>query len=98
MSGNDFQIPSEDLKMAVENRLLFKVVTKAGKGKRWERVGEDTHSLEEAIGQASSISAYQSGVFVVTRNGSFIYWTSDEPDLYNSTVLNFAARWAAEEP
>jgi hypothetical protein len=91
MSRHDSQFSPEDLKMAREKGLLFEVATKSGKGQRWVTVGERTHSLEEALARAKDMVAFQSAVFVLDKHqaGTF-YWSSDDPDLYNSTALRTA--------
>ncbi len=80
---------NEDARLARERDLKFDVTTKAGRGLRWEYVATDIEDLAEALALACGVSAYESGVFArYAKWGRFLYWTSLQPDLLNSTVLS----------
>ena len=80
---------TQDAKHARKRGLTFEVVSKAGRGKRWETVEANISDLERAIQLARSLGGYESGVFTDGPYplGGFLYWTSKRPEVYNSTVI-----------
>lgn len=79
----------EDARLARESGLVFDVVRKAGRGLRWEDVATDVEDLTEAVALAGEIKDYESGVVVKYSDiGGFMYWTSLDPSLLNSSVLS----------
>lgn len=86
------EIPLKDVETARRDRLFFKVASKRAKGQKWIYVGEGTHSLQDALSQAQGLNAYESAVFVISRESfGSIYWSSLDPDLFNSTVIELAS-------
>ena len=80
---------AEDARRARESGLVFDVVRKAGRGLRWEDVATDIEDLAEAVALAGEVQDYESGVVVKYSDvGGFLYWTSLEPGLLNSSVLS----------
>ncbi len=77
---------SEDAKIVRECGLNVRVAKRDAQGARWETVAE-LHDLEEAVAVAAEVDARQSAVFV----GGYFYWTSDDPDVFNSGVLSHAS-------
>jgi len=81
------EIPDEDIKISKENDLCLVIKRKAKQGAKWLHVKEIVSDIREAILQATNIQDFQVGVFVKSENGSFIYWTNNNPELFNSPVL-----------
>ncbi len=77
---------SEDAKIVRECGLNVRVAKRDAQGARWETVAE-LHDLEEAVAVAAEVDARQLAVFV----GGYFYWTSDDPDLFNSDDLSHAS-------
>jgi len=77
-------IPSSDIEIAAQRALQFDVFTKDARGKPWTAHTRGL-SLGDAIGEAQRLSGtvYEVGVLVRGK----IYWTTRDPDLFNSTVL-----------
>lgn len=87
----NFTIPVADCALTIENNLTFSVKKKNLPRGIWILVCE-TQNLQEAVIKAMEIlssdaSVVQTGVFVETESGGFIYWGSDSPELFNSVVL-----------
>ena len=79
----------DDARVARGHGLKFEVTKKAGRGQRWETVEAGLEDLVEAVSLAGGVETYESGVFVRHDGvGCFIYWTSLDADLLNSTVLH----------
>lgn len=85
------QIPLNDAEMARNQGLVFRIALKRGKGQKWEYVEEPLDSIETAIARAKEVHGFEIGVFVVTnRSTGMLYWSSLDPGLFNSTVIELA--------
>jgi hypothetical protein len=83
------QVPLEDIEKASKRGLVFKVADKQGPGRRWQFVDEFIDSIEVAVARAKDMGGYESAVFLPTQQANgFLYWTSRDPELFNSTVLD----------
>ena len=78
--------PAEDLEAAMAKCLRFYVTERERSGAKWNRIGESSYSLPEALDFASS-RVLETSVWLLTPTGGIRYWRSDQPDLFNSTVL-----------
>jgi hypothetical protein len=76
-----------DRETALNKGYTFFVAQKLERGARWLHLRDDIADLHKALVQAQSHTAYEVGVFVVRDGLGYIYWTSREPDLYNTTVI-----------
>lgn len=81
------EIPQDDLKAAQERSLQFKVTKRDKPRARWETVEAGIPDLAEAYAKALALEFYQSAIWLMTEFGNFQYWSSDDPDLFNSTIL-----------
>ncbi|OJJ21032.1 hypothetical protein BKI52_10690 [marine bacterium AO1-C] len=79
-------IPGRDIKESTSLGQRFGVYQKAGRGKPWIPVEEGITSLEYALSKAVEVQAWETGI--ITQSG-LIYWTSHNPDLFNSTVIQY---------
>jgi len=76
-----------DRQIAHERGYRFFVAQKTERGGRWQHMRDDIADLHEAIVHARSLTAYEVAVFVVRTGGGYIYWSSRQPDVYNTTVI-----------
>jgi hypothetical protein len=76
-------VPKNDILLAKQFDLRFRVVQKAGQGKPWETIEENIDLLADAIGKAQLLESWETGVFV---EGT-LYWSSHTPDVFNSTII-----------
>ena len=76
--------PRNDLIEATQRARRFYVCRK--ESGRWVRCSRETLELAAALDRCL---AEESGaaVFMASKSGGFIYWASDKPDLFNSSVL-----------
>lgn len=80
--------PREDVQLAAKRGLTFRVMDKSVPRGRWQLRLAGIASLERAADIASDLEgASESGIFVETSAGGFLYWTSRDADLFNSIVL-----------
>ena len=76
-----------DRQAALRRGYRFFVAQKVERGSRWQHVRDDIADLHEAIVHAQSLTAHEVAVFVVRTGGGYIYWSSRQPDVYNTTVI-----------
>lgn len=72
-----------DQQTATANGIRFKVCTQSGRAQPWQAVDGDIASIAEALELARSLEAWKVAVFAE----GYHYWSSDYPDLLNTTVL-----------
>lgn len=80
--------PETDQIIADERGLAFYVSVKQMPENRWRRI-EERLPLRVALGVAKERAkpGVEIAVFVDARSGGLLYWTSKDPDVYNSIVL-----------
>ena len=78
--------PSQDVDIARRRQLRFYVSRKEKRGAPWTKTFA-TEDIDLALERARIEAHYEVAVFVETASGGFIYWTSQHPDVFNSTVL-----------
>ena len=78
--------PRDDMDIARRRQLQFYVARKAKRGAQWIKTSV-TGDIDVALERAHTEDDYEVAVFVATTSGGFIYWTSEHPDVYNSSVL-----------
>jgi hypothetical protein len=79
------QTLTEDIELARRRGIAFQVMERAGRHEPWIAVSDAIGDLEAALSVAMTRLAWRVGVF--TSDG-IIYWTSDSPEIRNSTVLH----------
>jgi hypothetical protein len=79
-------LPLEDIDVARSRGLEFSVARKANRGAPWKTVFS-VDCLQTALDRARAEEDYEVAIFLETRLGGFIYWTSKHPDVFNSSVL-----------
>jgi hypothetical protein len=82
-------LPTEDLQFASAHNLVFSAAIKERRGAAWCDVGTML-PLEEAYRLAVSTEAFERAVFVETKSGGGMYWTSRFPTTFNSVALQHA--------
>lgn len=75
---------SDDIELARRGGVQFRVMERAGRHQPWTPVSGTSEDLEAALSIAAAHHAWRVGV--LTLDG-FIYWTSDVPDVRNSSIL-----------
>ncbi len=79
--------PTDDVERAMELQLGFYVSRKERQFAKWTRLFS-THSLADALSKAVDERAFEVAVFVQTESGGIMYWTSSEPDCFNSSAID----------
>jgi len=80
------------MEAARDRGLIFEVAAKESARGRWLTVHPDIQDLDVAMKLAEDVDAVEVGVFLVTRFGGFLYWTSKWPDRFNLELRTFAPR------
>ncbi len=84
-------IPEDDLAISSKHEHQFGVYSKSAKRSPW-KLDTITDGLERAFDCVAEHSGYRIGIMVLSDDHSgTIYWTSRDPELYNSPVLQ--DRW-----
>jgi hypothetical protein len=81
--------PETDVIVANERGLAFYISAKAEAQGHWNRVAGNL-SLAAALELSSNdqlVSRAEVGVFVETRSGGILYWSSRKPAVFNSLIL-----------
>lgn len=86
-----YLVPADDLAFAAEHGLTFCACVKHRRGGRWEDSLANV-PIESAYERALSDTAFERAVFVVNPNGRSLYWSSRDPDVFNSDAI-----WHAPE-
>jgi hypothetical protein len=83
-----------DARAAVARSITFEVCRKARPGARWETVASSLPDLSDALERAKRVQSYEAAVFTdgPPPLGGFLYWSSLNPDLLNSTVITHEVR------
>lgn len=76
--------PETDIAAAAEHRRQFYVSRKIEK--RWSRVSDSVFDLQDAMEFA--LLYEDAAVFMTTDSGGFIYWSSKNPSIYNSSIIS----------
>ena len=77
-----------DNRRAIEHGIHFKVSQKDNKGARWVNIKDDISSIFDAIKCAQSIQCFEVAIFAMHEVGGFLYWSSKNPEEFNSSVLD----------
>lgn len=84
------QLLNDQLK-ADRSGVRFEVCTQTGRARPWQSIVKDITSIAEALEIARQQEAWKVAVFAVGDGGGYHYWSSDYPELLNSTVLDFSS-------
>lgn len=76
--------PENDQQRAKENHLTFEVMHREAPGERWLVAEQDIEGIEAALSVALAQETPHTCIFT---SAGFRYWGSDEPELFNSSVL-----------
>ncbi len=80
-----------DRELAKTRGILFEVCSKAGQSQQWITIEKGIRDLDDAMILVNSLDGldvlYEVGIFVEIQGLGFVYWTTKNPDLFNSSVI-----------
>ena len=87
--NNSLVLPLDDVRVASERNIRFKVALKDDTARRWLTVADDVKSLVEAAELIEELNAEQDrAIFVQLTSGGIFYWNSAQPRAFNSQLIH----------
>jgi hypothetical protein len=85
-------IPGEDIALAMGKDLKFRIFKRDNPYKAWQRISESSADLESILLQPYPFEYFEVSIWLVMQDMHVMYWTSSDPQHFNSFVLNWAPK------